>query len=314
MPLCKEYTILLFIDRPSVNMLSLKQLSYVMMRGDQNIIYLSDNRQLAYAEYGDPDGYPIFYFHGFPGSRLEARQFHDIALLRRFRIIGIDRPGMGLSTFKQHRTILSWANDLIALADYLKIRQFALVGHSASSAYLAACAWALPERLNHVTMISGMAPLNVDQALSSMSKDRRIACQLIKVLPITAKLIMWLTYRKLIKGKMEMGILPEVDRVVFQDDYYQAYFSENLREAFKKGTLGPSHEMQLICNPWGFDLKQIKIPITIWHGTSDTCIPITHAEILSQYIPHSQLNIIENEGHISILKNTIERVFDQLVI
>ncbi|MGH9012448.1 MAG: hypothetical protein ACRDZ1_00670 [Acidimicrobiia bacterium] len=32
---------------------------------------LPEGRQLAWAEWGDPDGTPLFHFHGVPGSRLE---------------------------------------------------------------------------------------------------------------------------------------------------------------------------------------------------------------------------------------------------
>ena len=32
---------------------------------------LRDGRQLAFAEYGDPAGWPVFFFHGWPGSRLD---------------------------------------------------------------------------------------------------------------------------------------------------------------------------------------------------------------------------------------------------
>jgi pimeloyl-ACP methyl ester carboxylesterase len=33
-----------------------------------------DGRRLGYAQYGRPDGEPLFYFHGHPGSRQEARR------------------------------------------------------------------------------------------------------------------------------------------------------------------------------------------------------------------------------------------------
>ena len=39
-------------------------------RSDQTI-KLKDGRTLGYAEYGAPEGKPVFYFHGFPGSRLD---------------------------------------------------------------------------------------------------------------------------------------------------------------------------------------------------------------------------------------------------
>jgi pimeloyl-ACP methyl ester carboxylesterase len=34
------------------------------------VMQMSDKRRLAYAEYGEPAGAPVFLFHGLPGSRL----------------------------------------------------------------------------------------------------------------------------------------------------------------------------------------------------------------------------------------------------
>jgi hypothetical protein len=34
-------------------------------------IKLHDGRMLGYAEYGSSEGTPVFYFHGFPSSRLD---------------------------------------------------------------------------------------------------------------------------------------------------------------------------------------------------------------------------------------------------
>jgi pimeloyl-ACP methyl ester carboxylesterase len=36
-----------------------------------NSLTLPDGRKVAYAEFGQPDGYPVLYFHGSPSSRLE---------------------------------------------------------------------------------------------------------------------------------------------------------------------------------------------------------------------------------------------------
>jgi pimeloyl-ACP methyl ester carboxylesterase len=66
---------------------------------------LRDGRLLGYARYGDPNGTPVFYFHGFPGSRLEARLADAVASRNGVRVIALDRPGSGLSDFKPARTI-----------------------------------------------------------------------------------------------------------------------------------------------------------------------------------------------------------------
>ncbi len=52
---------------------------------------------MAYTEYGDHDGIPVFHAHGGPGSRLEGGWFHEIAKDMGVRIITTDRPGFGRS-------------------------------------------------------------------------------------------------------------------------------------------------------------------------------------------------------------------------
>ena len=89
----------------------------------QLCLTLRDGRQLGYAEYGDITGQPIFFFHGLAGSRLDAIHLHNNALLNHYRLISIDRPGMGFSSIDKKRTILSWSNDVEELADHLNIKK-----------------------------------------------------------------------------------------------------------------------------------------------------------------------------------------------
>lgn len=107
---------------------------------DQPVVTLKDGRKMGYVEYGDPNGKPIFYFHGLPGSRLDAGYLQQIALREQYRLIGIDRPGMGLSSPVSGRSILSWTDDVEAVADSLNIDNFSIIGHSGGAPYVAACA------------------------------------------------------------------------------------------------------------------------------------------------------------------------------
>ena len=79
---------------------------------DSQTITLSDGRKLGYAEYGDTDGSPIFYFHGFPGSRIEARLMNDPAAARNLRLIAVDRPGIGLSDLQPRRRIANHLDEV----------------------------------------------------------------------------------------------------------------------------------------------------------------------------------------------------------
>ena len=72
----------------------------------EHTIILEDGRTLGYADYGDPDGFPIFYFHGGQESRLSSGFMDSTATALNLRIIAPDRPGIGLSTFQENRALL----------------------------------------------------------------------------------------------------------------------------------------------------------------------------------------------------------------
>lgn len=100
---------------------------------------LRDGRALAYMEWGAPDGYPTFYFHGTPSSRLEGALADAAAKRFSLRLIAIDRPGQGLSTFQNGRRFRDWPRDVCELADALHIPEFGVAGHSGAGPYLFAC-------------------------------------------------------------------------------------------------------------------------------------------------------------------------------
>lgn len=278
---------------------------------EQRSVTLADGRQLSFAEYGDPNGMPIFYFHGTPGSRLEAGRFHEVAVSNRCRLIGIDRPGMGLSTIDRKRNILSWAADVVNFANCLKIEKFSIIGHSGGAPFVAACAYAVPDRLNGAAIISGMAPLDNPESQIGMARGHRIANRLIKTIPWLANIMMKLTLVMLKNPNMMNKMikkLPEVDQAIFRDPSIRKTLINSTIEAFRGGVAGPAYEMKLLANPWGFSLKNIKYPITVWQGDLDMQVPMSHAKIYANLVVGAQLKIVENEGHLSLLNNHIEEV------
>lgn len=269
-------------------------------------IQLKDGRLLGFAEYGDPKGLPVFYFHGFPGSRLEAGRFHEVAAANGYRLIGIDRPGMGLSSIDKNRSILSWVTDVASFADCLEIDRFSIIGHSGGGPFVAACSYAIPQRLNGAAIVSGMAPFDNPESLIGMSRGQIIVNKLIKNIPWLANIMMGLTLMMLRNPKMMRKMikqLPEVDQILFRDPVIGKDLINSTLEAFRDGVVGAAQEMKLLFNPWGFDLKNITVPITIWQGSLDSQAPMSHAKIYAKLIPGAQLKIIEGEGHLSLIKN-----------
>lgn len=286
-----------------------------LVKQNEKLLMLNDGRKICFSEYGDPDGVPIMYFHGTPGSRLEAGRFHGFASANQYRLIGIDRPGMGLSSPNKKHSILSWAKDVEFFADSLKLEKFSVVGHSGGAPFVAACAYVIPERLSGAAIVSGIAPFENPAAMASMDFKQRIIPSLIKTIPWFTPLMMKLTSMMMKNPKMLSQMvkqLPEVDQQYFRDPESCKAMINCALEAFRNGVAGPAHEMRIIFNSWGFNLEDIKLPISIWHGALDAQGPVSHAKIYASLIPNATLKIFDNEGHHSLIMNQIEHILKEV--
>src|SRR5687768_5971904 len=97
-------------------------------------------------EAGDPQGSPIIFFHGTPGSRLDISFADELAAEQGVRLVSFDRPGYGGSTPAPFG-LVSLAEDVATMADRLGIDKFATMGHSGGSPFALAAAVVLPDRV-----------------------------------------------------------------------------------------------------------------------------------------------------------------------
>jgi pimeloyl-ACP methyl ester carboxylesterase len=279
-----------------------------------NHIALSDGRRLGFAEFGDLDGKPVFYFHGFPGSRLEARLADRISRETHIRFIGIDRPGYGLSSPKAGRTVIDWADDVIELADLLDIQRFSILGVSGGGPYAAACAYKIPHRLDKVGIVCGMGPADVPGLMVDMPRTYRLGLrlagrlpQLVSALyPFSAALFRY--YPKcmlsLISGKVAAP-----DKIALKDTALAAVLMTSFQEAFRNSLRWPATDVVLYSHPWGFSLKHIDRAVHLWHGAKDRIVPALMGRYMARIIPGSRAIIYSNEGHFSIILNRIAEIW-----
>jgi pimeloyl-ACP methyl ester carboxylesterase len=165
------------------------------------VLTLPDGRNLGYAEFGDPNGAPCLYFHFTPGSRLEPVALFSgtrRTWLQGIRLIGVDRPGFGLSDPQPGRTLLDWPDDITALADHLGIERFAVLGASGGGGYALACAYALPQRLTAALVVSGLGPLDRPDAKAGMAWMNRLLYGLSGRAPLLLQALSWAMFRALL--------------------------------------------------------------------------------------------------------------------
>src|SRR5581483_7462615 len=97
---------------------------------------LGDGRRLALTETGPAGGRPGLYCHGAIGTPLSGsceleRITHELGV----RHIAISRPGTGGSERAAGRSLLSFAEDVSALAGELGVDRLDVVGVSAGGPY-----------------------------------------------------------------------------------------------------------------------------------------------------------------------------------
>jgi len=206
---------------------------------ENQVVPLADGRKLGYAEYGDVAGFPVLYFHGLPGSRFEAEKLAANALEMQIRLIGIDRPGMGLSSPKKKRTITDWAKDIEEFCHALNLESFSIIGHSGGAPYIAACARHIPQRIHRAVIVSGLAPFDYPETISSLPKSQKNTQFIAKYFPILLKCMMRLSFMALEKPwllKKMLKQLPEVDAKIFENLRFRNAMIASLKEAFRQNT------------------------------------------------------------------------------
>ena len=277
-----------------------------------------NGRLVAWNEYGDPAGRPLFYHHGWPSSRLQARLLHHLALARGFRVLALDRPGMGHSTYQPGRTLKSWSALLAAFADAQGIGKFSQLGVSGGGPYALACAATMPERLTASAVLCGVVPLwNADHA--GLHPVYRIMIPLLKLpkcwfSPLLRTATCYSTAspeRPPVSWILRM--LPEPDRrIMLENPDIQKVFAESFNEGVRQGGRCVMDDGEIYLHDWEIPFQDIRHPIRYWHGGHDRHISATMAERFVSQIAGASLTIDPEEGHFSLAIHRATAAMDYL--
>ncbi|MBP6014717.1 MAG: alpha/beta hydrolase [Alphaproteobacteria bacterium] len=272
---------------------------------------LKDGRRLGFAQFGPKTAFPVFYFHGWPGSRLEAG-FFDVPGAQ---MIGVDRPGYGLSDPHPNRKLADWPRDVEQLADHLGLTKFAVIGMSGGGPYAASCAYFLKDRLTKVAIIAGLGPPEAP----GMGNNRVGLLLDMGQRPMTSA-VLANVMRALIRTpaaekrfKEMRARLPRASRDVdaMTPEFVQMLLT-SFREGLRASAKGPTSDARVYGEPWPFTLGDIAMPVSIWHGTYDAQVPISIGRHYAKHIPGARAHFPEQEGHVSIITNYIEAIIGEL--
>jgi len=265
------------------------------------VVDVAGDRQLGWAEFGHPDGDPVLWFHGTPGTRAQIPPLVDeVALHHGFRVITIERPGTGRSTDHRYHRVVEFAADVEDAVDALGLERFAVVGLSGGGPYTLAVAHRMPDRVVAATLLGGMGPTRGPDAVLSYTRLLRFAAPVLETLrgPIGGLLDRIVAVAEPLADPVfstYVTLLGFADRPVLRDPRFKAMF---LHDLLTSGSLrAPAHDLALFARHWGFALDEVQPPVVVWQGLADTIVPPSHGHHQAARLPRGELHVRPGEGH-----------------
>jgi len=270
------------------------------------ILQLKDGRKLAYDVYGDPKGTPVIFNHGFSDSRLIRNPDNNLTASLGVRVIAADQPGVGGSSPFRGRKMVDWGKDMEALADFLQIDRFSVIGHSGGGPHALSIAYRLPERVTKIVLASPVIPLDETGMPALLkNKDLKLIARLHKF-PFLIKWICNFSARSAIRNINRFMLMcarddPSDAATLLQDPKRKAMFEASFTAGMVQGGEG-LYEMIMALWDWGFELRNIKTPVKIFYGDTDQIIDVKMPQKLNDKLPNSSIHTWPGAGHYGFVR------------
>lgn len=270
-----------------------------LLRDCDQTIDLPGGRTLGFAQYGDPSGFPVIYFHGGMSSRIDATSAGPAAAAAGFRVIAPDRPGVGLSDRHKNATLLDWPEDVAELANQLGLGKFAVMGWSFGGAYSAVCGFALADQVTATLLIASGIPRDWPGMIEGIDRMDRTFMKLSDNAAIIDEaafvaIRMAAEHTPKLFIKQTVADFSDQSRDAINRD--PAEFISATVEAFVHPG-GALDDYRIWDQPWGFDVAEIRGPVHVWQGDSDELCPPEWAHRLAEAIPTAELHMVPGAGH-----------------
>jgi pimeloyl-ACP methyl ester carboxylesterase len=270
----------------------------------EGTIRVRSERRLGFASFGSPESSTIVWLHGTPGARRQVPEMaRRMAEESGIRFIGVDRPGTGWSTSHLYDSVLDFTTDLEIVLDELGVAEAAVIGLSGGGPYALAAAYAMPERVRVVGVLSGVAPT---QGLDAPPGG--LVAFLARFAPIYPPLRTPLT---VILGALTIvlrpighqallayaRVAPPGDRSVLHRPDIEAMFLDDLFNTHGR-LQAPINDVILFARDWGFSLRDVRVPVKWWHGDADHFVPLSHGRHCVELLPCGELFVRPGESHL----------------
>lgn len=116
-----------------------------------------EDAKIHYIQTGNNNSSTLFFIHGSPGSWDAYKDFlKDTLLLKKYRMIAIDRPGFGYSNFGSSENLFQQAHVIEAFVEKINnTKNCYLIGHSYGGPVIVKMAVDKPKMFKQIVILAG---------------------------------------------------------------------------------------------------------------------------------------------------------------
>ena len=286
---------------------------------DELLIDARDGRDLEVLLGGDPDGFPWLFHSGTPSAAVDSDFVERFAREAGLRMVTYSRPGYGRSTPRPwpRPRIADDLADSVTILDALGIGDFVTLGWSGGGPRALACAALLPGRCRAAASLAGVAPADAPDLdfTAGMAPENVAEFAAAAAGPQAYRAFLAEPVAELatVTGEEVAASLGElitpVDAAALTGEFAD-WLAATFRHAVAQGVIGWREDGIAIMGPWEFDVRDVRVPVSVWQGGQDAMVPFSHGQWLASNVPGARAHLFEDEGHVSLVVRLDEILAD----
>jgi pimeloyl-ACP methyl ester carboxylesterase len=268
-----------------------------------------------------PEGaVPLLFHNGTPSSGRLYGPFVEAAAQRDLRMVSFSRAGYGNSTRNPGRSIADVVPDVVAILDELGADRCYTLGWSGGGPHALACAALLPARLIGAATVGCLAPYDAEGLdwMAGMGQENVEMFHAARagdsaLLDVVQRAAVWAANATPGQVAASLGdLVSDADRSAISGES-AVWLAEVFRDSVRNGLWGWYDDELALVGPWGFNIRDIDVPVSIWQGAKDRTTPFSHGEWLASQIPGVYAHLLPDHGHLSLGVESFGLLLDDLL-
>jgi pimeloyl-ACP methyl ester carboxylesterase len=234
------------------------------------------------------------------------------------RAIAFTRPGYAGSDRKVGHRIIDSNDDLQEILNQLDVENFVSIGWSGGGPY--ALASGLLKKCTGVQLIASVSPYDAEDfdwfqdQTPEMVEEAKVSAKSLED-SIAFKEGYYTELRDMTTEQFLVEYEKRSSFKVFESAYreFSKDLSFSMRDALRDGAIGYAEDEYAFLSNWGFETKEIQVPVGIWQGLDDKSVSPHMAKWLNANIVKPTLKLLEGQHHGSIMVENRDEILNAAI-